>query len=120
MPAASSAATGHAHLVQRGVRDDDPSSSSRNQYLDPFDVMGNGSARGERLPPLGVRLAAVGLGADGDAERDVPDRARGDRARSAVQLLEVPRLVGGPSYWLDFRQPFGELVRQLLRRPTRR
>ena len=24
-----------------------------------------------------------------------------------MQLLEVPRLVGGPSYWLDFRQPFG-------------
>ncbi len=30
-----------------------------------------------------------------------------EAASSAVQLLEVPRGAGLPSYWLDFRQPFG-------------
>jgi hypothetical protein len=30
-----------------------------------------------------------------------------ETASTAVQLLEVPRYTGAPSYWLDFRQPFG-------------
>jgi hypothetical protein len=81
---------------------------AQNQYADPFDVMGNG-ARQENayhkwesgwLPPSSAQTVVR----DG-TYLIAPE----DSASSAVQLLEVPREVAlaVPSYWLDFRQPFG-------------
>jgi hypothetical protein len=77
-----------------------------NQYLDPFDVMGSG-ARQENayhkwesgwLPSDSV-LSVIRSG----TYLLSPEEA----ASHGIQLLEVPRSAGGPSYWLDLRQPFG-------------
>ena len=81
---------------------------TQNQYADPFDVMGNG-ARQENayhkwesgwLPPSSAQTVVR----DG-TYLIAPEES----ASSAEQLLEVPRAVAlsVPSYWLDFRQPFG-------------
>jgi hypothetical protein len=79
-----------------------------NQYLDPFDVMGS-ALRQENayhkwesgwLPSASVQTVTRS-----GTYLIAPEES----SSNAVQLLEVPRLVGGPSYWLDFRQPFGSL-----------
>ena len=94
----------HAHLVQRGVRE--RSGQLTNQYLDPFDVMGSGLRQENAyhkwesgwLPSASVQTVSRS-----GTYLIAPEES----SSNAVQLLEVPRLVGGPSYWLDFRQPFG-------------
>jgi hypothetical protein len=77
-----------------------------NQYLDPFDVMGSG-ARQENayhkwesgwLPSDSV-LSVIRSG----TYLLSPEES----ASQGIQLLEVPRADGAPSYWLDLRQPFG-------------
>jgi hypothetical protein len=77
-----------------------------NQYLDPFDVMGNGARQESAyhkwesawLPSSSVlSVTRSGTYLIGPEEQ----------ASSGIQLLEVPRGAGQPSYWLDFRQPFG-------------
>jgi hypothetical protein len=77
-----------------------------NQYLDPFDVMGSGARQESAyhkweanwLPAAAVR-SVVRNGTYLIAPAEAPT--------AGVQLLEVPRAVGLPSYWLDYRQPFG-------------
>jgi Metallo-peptidase family M12B Reprolysin-like len=78
-----------------------------NQYLDPFDVMGSGLRQENAyhkwesgwLPSASVQTVVRS-----GTYLIAPEES----SSSAVQLLEVPRLAGGPSYWLDFRQPFGD------------
>jgi hypothetical protein len=78
-----------------------------NQYLDPFDVMGTGSheeSAYHRWESGWLPSSSVQTVTSSGTYLLAPEEA----ASSAVQLLEVPRAAGGlPSYWLDFRQPFG-------------
>jgi hypothetical protein len=77
-----------------------------NQYLDPFDVMGSGARQESAyhkwesawLPSSSV-LSVTRSGTYLVAPEE--------QASNDLQLLEVPRGAGLPSYWLDFRQPFG-------------
>jgi hypothetical protein len=83
-----------------------PDTELPDQYLDPFDVMGNGiheeSAyhRWESgwLPATSAETVTTS-GTYLIAPEETP--------MSAVQLLEVPRGFSLQSYWLDFRQPLG-------------
>jgi hypothetical protein len=78
-------------------------SSLADQYLDPFDVMGNGIREESAyhrwesgwLPSSSVQTVV---------RNGTYLIAPVERSTRALQLLEVPRQ-GVPSYWLDFRQP---------------
>jgi hypothetical protein len=83
----------------------DTPSLDEDQYLDPFDVMGNVSAREEsayhRWESGWLPSSAVQTVATSGTYLIAPV----ETATSALQLLEVPRASGAASYWLDFRQP---------------
>ena len=86
--------------------DPQPDGATDTQYLDPFDVMGNGihEENGYHRWESGwMPSSSVQTVTRSGTYLLAPLEA----ASSAVQLYEVPRIAGAPSYWLDFRQPFG-------------